>query len=134
MYLKNTTLFADISNSQNSDTAYRYMIHHTDSSSTPAQFPQSDVMEEQFLLQVNIKKEPEEQLPQQQDIRTDPEEEASVVDSESESDSNEEEEEEAEEQPGMSSQSWTQPVQRKRRRVGQRDEDRKENVEPPPPR
>jgi hypothetical protein len=90
-------------------------------------------MEEQLLLHVNIKKELEEPLPQQQDIRTDPEEEASVVDSESESDSNEEEEEEEEgEECGVSS--WSQPVQKKRRRVGQGDEDRKENVEPPPPR
>ena len=102
-------------------------------------YQQSEYKEEQVLHQVLIKKEPEAQ-PQGLSHRA-PDEEDSVVDSESESDSNEEEEEgneeqeeeEEEEQPGTSS-SWSQPRRRKRRKLGQEEDEKKENLEPPPPR
>ena len=105
-------------------------------------YQQTEYTEEQVLHQVLIKKEPEAQ-PQGLSHRA-PDEEDSVVDSESESDSNEEEEEEGneeqeeeeeeeEEQPGTSS-SWSQPRRRKRRKLGQEEDEKKENLEPPPPR
>ena len=102
-------------------------------------YQQTDYKEEQVLHQVLIKKEPEAQ-PQGFSHQA-PDEEDSVVDSESESDSNEEEEEEEgneeqeeeEEQPGTSS-SWSQPRRRKRRKLGQEEDEKKENLEPPPPR
>ena len=103
-------------------------------------YQQTDYKEEQVLHQVLIKKEPEAH-PQGLSHRA-PDEEDSVVDSESESDSNEEEEEEGneeqeeeeeEEQPGTSS-SWSQPRRRKRRKLRQEEDEKKENLEPPPPR
>ena len=133
-------VFTVLDKSNSSEPVLRTQPFPSQTSSLHA-YQQTDYKEEQVLHQVLIKKEPEAQ-PQGLSHRA-PDEEDSVVDSESESDSNEEEEEEEgneeqeeeeeEEQPGTSS-SWSQPRRRKRRKLGQEEDEKKENLEPPPPR